>query len=101
MSDCSTNSFESESGGVMVHDSRNDVTVSATVIDEDTLRYGGSNFVREVTTHIKEDYIGRYYCERCGAAYLCMTSATFCPDCRSRYCPDCGARIEYETYDGV
>lgn len=61
-------------------------TVQATVIDADTIRYGGSAFKRERTCQLIEDDEGRTACSECGASYLCMSSAA--------WCPDCGARVE-------
>lgn len=40
----------------------------------------------ERTGHLVEREDGSYACSECGASYLCMTDAT--------YCPDCGVRLE-------
>lgn len=63
--------------------------VFATVTDEDTVNIGGDFFKRERTCHLVEDDEGRPACSKCKASYLCMSSAT--------WCPDCGARVERDA----
>lgn len=43
----------------------------------------------ERTCHLIEDDEGRTACSECGASYLCMSDAT--------WCPDCGARVERDA----
>lgn len=40
----------------------------------------------ERTGHLVEREDGSHACSECGASYLCMTDAS--------YCPDCGVRLE-------
>lgn len=64
-------------------------TAKATVIDKDTVHIGGDFFKRVRTCHLVEDDEGRTACSECKASYLCMSSAT--------WCPDCGARVERDA----
>lgn len=66
--------------------------VAMTVIDEDTLRYGGSFFRRErrctfEPVKLADGTDGPYRCSECWSMF--STSMGFC------YCPHCGARIEW------
>lgn len=61
-------------------------TVTATVVDADTIRYGGSAFRRERVSHLVEDDEGRVVCSECGARYLIASSVS--------WCQFCGARVE-------
>ena len=36
------------------------------------------------TTHLVLDEDGRTCCAKCGCDYLCMNSATYCPDCGAK-----------------
>lgn len=65
---------------MVVRDSRNDVYVTALVIDENTMRYGGSFFKRERTCKNRGSYMG---CSECGW-YL---------NENDRYCGGCGAKV--------
>lgn len=65
--------------------------VAMTVIDEDTVRYGGSFFRRErfcTFERIKftDGTDGPWRCSECGSMF--STNMDF------RHCPHCGARIE-------
>lgn len=73
----------------MVRDCRNDVYVQALVVDEDTLRFGGSAFKRERVGHLVEDDEGRVVCSECGARYLIASSVS--------WCQFCGARVERDS----
>ena len=57
-------------------------TVTATVIDEDTMRYGGSAFKRERTCHIVM-YEGSPACSECYREL----------DYDSKFCDSCGAKV--------
>ena len=41
-------------------------------------------YVPERTCRIVEDEEGDSVCSECGAHYLCMTDASYCPDCGAR-----------------
>lgn len=71
-------------------------TVTATVIDEDTMRYGGSAFKRERTCHMvpmQEEPDANGYMER--ECDVCGWIAKYPFDCEpSGWCAGCGARVE-------
>lgn len=74
----------------------NDITVQATVIDEDAMRYGGSAFKREHTCQLEEcswDNGQRTWgcrCTTCGCKFERTRGTTW------RHCPNCGARVVNE-----
>lgn len=76
----------------MMNKHANDITVNATVIDENTIRYGGSAFRRERTCHyetFQEPEGGHIWdeCDNCGIQfgwerqYSVADHFTFCPGC--------------------
>lgn len=75
-----------------IMNSRKDMTVAATVIDADTMRYGCSFFKRErtCTYDSAEDY--SLVCSACGWN---RRGALIIPN----YCPHCGARVENANED--
>lgn len=70
-------------------------TVTATVIDEDTIRYGDSTFKRErvchdITPNLSEGrpYPDTFTCSECGAREDGVVKE------KGMYCYNCGARVE-------
>lgn len=54
-------------------------------VDHDDGRGDGPRrYVPERTCRIVEDEEGDSVCSECGADYLCMTDASYCPDCGAR-----------------
>lgn len=85
------------------------LTITATVIDEDTMRYGGSAFKRERTCHIiakpsDSDYANHWHflCSNCGCPIEVdeieqngdePPTVIGCEN----YCGTCGARVERDA----
>lgn len=70
----------------------NDITVQATVVDADTIRYGGSAFKRERVCHKVPGKM--HYGERRPKCSLCGYGLG---DDRWAFCPKCGARVESDA----
>lgn len=74
----------------------NDITVQATVIDEDTIRYGGSAFVRERTCKMHFNQIaGMMQCSECGEYTLLGVWQK--DQGHLNWCANCGARVERDA----
>lgn len=43
-----------------------------------------TGLIDRATTHLVLDEDGRTCCAKCGCDYLCMSSATYCPDCGAK-----------------
>lgn len=71
-----------------------DMEVMATVVDADTIRYGGSTFKRERTCQMIEcswdngSCTWGCKCSACGDKFEHTHGSTWA------YCPNCGSRIE-------
>lgn len=73
---------------MVVRDSRNDVYVTALVIDENTMRYGGSFFRRERTCNVEwNSDVFAFVCSECD--HMSMMP----PGSNPNYCPCCGAKV--------
>ncbi len=83
-------------------------TVTATVIDEDTMRYGGDFFRRESTCKLwsalshSGDHSMTYTCLECKCIAGVVPHAGEMPysilrDAMPRYCSHCGARVERDA----
>lgn len=86
----------------------NDMKVQATVIDADTIRYGGSEFKRERTCKLWSelshtgDHSMTYTCLECkGIAAVIPHAGSMTPLMLKahipRYCSNCGARVERDA----
>lgn len=73
----------------------NDIKVQATVIDADTIRYGGSAFMRERVCHVMVG-VGGWFCSECSVFVNndCIADAQrwIAPS----FCPNCGAKVVSE-----
>lgn len=49
---------------------------------------GDAFYARERTCRIVEDEDGCSSCSECGAHYLCMSEASYCPDCGAKVVRD-------------
>lgn len=67
--------------------------VDCIVIDGDTVRYGGSNFVRERTCTIKVIYTEPWLWSECSA---CSEGSEDSAWLSANYCPNCGAKVVAE-----
>ena len=70
-----------------VKDSREDVTATVVVIDEDTVRYGGSAFKRERTCRYELKVYGYY------EDWVCSECGHIENNGIGNYCPECGAKV--------
>jgi uncharacterized CHY-type Zn-finger protein len=68
--------------------------VSAMVVDADTLRFGGSAFVRERTCQ-QVDVTGRHkpYVTHMSACSLCGETLAVDEYHAPNFCPNCGAKV--------
>ena len=74
----------------------NDITVQATVVDADTMRYGGSAFKRERTCRFENAgelpeivHPTVWFCSECGSPIY--------NDIEPEHCIYCGARVERDA----
>lgn len=68
-------------------------TVACTVVDADTVRYGGSAFRRVSTCELDDNGA----CSECGASIERVTHSVFemgdSYACHPNFCPNCGAKV--------
>lgn len=87
----------------MMNKHANDITVQATVIDEDTIRYGGSAFKRERTCRPLRRSGDEFKAEEVDTtlAAICSLCGNFLGESLDvkdgSFCSDCGARVERDA----